>query len=94
MRVVWTAAALADLDEALAYTRQHFPQSVLPFERRVRATVEQIRRWPQSARRVEVHPDLRVAPLVRYPYRIFYRISGDSVEILHVHHAARLTLGG
>jgi plasmid stabilization system protein ParE len=93
MRLIWTAAALADLDEALAYTQQHFPQSVLPFERLVSKTVDRIARWPRSARRVEGHPEVHVAPLVRYPYKIFYRIRGDGVEILHVHHAARLTLG-
>jgi plasmid stabilization system protein ParE len=28
-------------------------------------------------------------PLGRYPYKIFYRVTEESVEILHVHHAAR-----
>jgi toxin ParE1/3/4 len=32
---------------------------------------------------------VRVAPLGRYPYKIFYRVAGDTVEILHIHHAAR-----
>src|SRR5262249_6343530 len=27
--------------------------------------------------------------LIRYPYKIFYRINGGAVEILHVHHAVR-----
>jgi hypothetical protein len=31
-----------------------------------------------------------MVPLVRYPFRIFYRIASDRVEILHIHHAARL----
>jgi plasmid stabilization system protein ParE len=93
MKAVWTEAALADLDEALAYTRRHFPQSVAPFERRVRATVERIERWPESARRVEERPSVRVVPLIRYPYRIFYRITADRIEILHVHHGARATWG-
>ncbi len=34
-------------------------------------------------------PGVRVVPLGRYPYKIFYRVSGDAVEILHIHHAAR-----
>jgi len=40
---------------------------------------------------VEQRSSVRVVPLVRYPYRIFYRVGGDGdvVEILHVHHAAR-----
>jgi len=30
-----------------------------------------------------------VVPLIRYPYKIFYRISNETVEILYIHHAAR-----
>jgi hypothetical protein len=27
--------------------------------------------------------------MIRYPYKIFYRVTPEAVEILHVHHAAR-----
>jgi plasmid stabilization system protein ParE len=90
MRVIWAAAALTDLDQAFAYTRQHFPQSLVPFERRVRATVERIELWPENARRIDDREGVRVVPLIRYPYRIFYRVSADQIEILHIHHVARL----
>jgi len=32
---------------------------------------------------------MRVVPLVRYPYKVFYRVSDQTVEILYIHHAAR-----
>jgi plasmid stabilization system protein ParE len=32
---------------------------------------------------------VRVASVGKYPYRIFYRIAGDTVEILRIHHMAR-----
>ena len=89
MRVIWTEAALADLDTILAYTSEHYPSLVVAVERRVRAVVERIGRWPESARVVEERPGVRVVPLVRYPYRLFYWVNGDTVEILHLHHAAR-----
>jgi len=41
------------------------------------------------ARVVDERPDVRVVPLVRYPYRIFYRVADEAVEILHIHHASR-----
>jgi hypothetical protein len=34
--------------------------------------------------------DVRVIPVGRFPYRIFYTVSMDDVVILHVRHAARL----
>jgi toxin ParE1/3/4 len=33
--------------------------------------------------------DIRVVPLVRYPFRIFYQVEQDHILILHIHHAAR-----
>jgi len=42
-----------------------------------------------SAEEVIQRPGVRVAPFIRYPYKIFYRVTSGAVEILHVHHAAR-----
>jgi plasmid stabilization system protein ParE len=42
-----------------------------------------------TAKRVEERPDVRVASLVRYPYRVFYHFAEDHIEILHIRHAAR-----
>ena len=89
MKVVWTESALADLDEILAYTAANYPSLIEPLERRVRATVARLARWPHSARSVEERSGVRVVPLVRYPYRVFYRVDGETVELLHIHHAAR-----
>jgi hypothetical protein len=38
---------------------------------------------------VEDEPGIRVVPLLRFPYRIFYRVNDGAVEILHFHHASR-----
>jgi plasmid stabilization system protein ParE len=89
VRVVWTQAALSDLDAALAYTADHYSASLDGLERRIRAVVARISRWPESARVVEQRPQVRVVPLIRFPYRVFYRTANDTVEILHPHHAAR-----
>jgi len=28
-------------------------------------------------------------PLIRYPYKVFYRVANQTVEILHIYHSAR-----
>lgn len=89
MRVVWTEAALADLDKILAYTHINYPSVAYPLKQRLRAVIARVGQWPESARQVEQRPDVRVVPLLRYPYRLFYRINDGRVEILHIHHAAR-----
>jgi toxin ParE1/3/4 len=67
----------------------HYPAVAPAVERRIRRVVALIARWPESARRSAGRPGVHVVPLGRYPYRIFYRVAGDTVEILHIHHAAR-----
>jgi plasmid stabilization system protein ParE len=89
MKAVFTAAALADLEYVVAYTKQNFPGSTAPLERRIRDVVSRIEMWPHSGRQVAERPGVHVVPLIRYPFRIFYTLSGGEIHILHIHHAAR-----
>lgn len=81
MKVVYTDKALHNLDEILAV--------LAAFELRLRAVERRIGRWPNSATEVEQRPGVRVVPLLRYPYKIFYQVTPDAVEVVYIHHAAR-----
>jgi plasmid stabilization system protein ParE len=85
----FTSAALADLDDVLSYTSANYPALLPSIENRILAVLERIEQWPESAREVSERTGVRVVPLIRYPYRIFYRIADERVEILHIHHTAR-----
>jgi toxin ParE1/3/4 len=89
MRVVYTAAALQDLDQIADWLRLNYPTIASDVERQIRTAVLRISHWPESARRSSKRPNVRVVSVVRYPYKIFYRITDDTLEILHIHHAAR-----
>jgi toxin ParE1/3/4 len=89
MRVVYTTEAIADLDGIFDYIANHYPAISDAFQNRLQAVIARITRWPESAQEVFERPGVRVAPLIRYPYKVFYRVSGDTIEILHVHHAVR-----
>ncbi len=89
MKVVYTDAALRDLDEIAAWLTTHYPGLGAAVERRVRIVVAHIARWPESMRSSAHRSGVRVASLGRYPYKIFYRTRDDAVEILHIHHTAR-----
>lgn len=56
---------------------------------RLRSVIARIRMWPDSAREVDEPAGVRVVPLLRYPYNIIYRNTGDMMEILYIHNAAR-----
>jgi len=89
MKVVYTDEALSDLAAIADWLMVHYPTVAPAVERRIRRIVAHIARWPASARRTASHPGVRVVPLGRYPYNIFYRVTDNTVEILHIHHAAR-----
>ena len=58
-------------------------------ESRIRAVVERISRDPPSAPEVEQRSSIHVVPLIRYPFKIFYRVLDDRVRIMHIRHNAR-----
>jgi plasmid stabilization system protein ParE len=90
MKVEYSNRALADLRKLSAGSQATFGHRVAAaLETRIRAIVEQIRQAPESAPRVEQRPGVRVLPLIRYPYKIFYRIADDTVRILHIRHTSR-----
>jgi toxin ParE1/3/4 len=89
MRVVYTDEALNDLAAIADWLTVRYPTVAPAVERRIRGVVAHIARWAASARSTSNRAGVRVVPLGRYPYKIFYRVTSDTVEILHIHHAAR-----
>jgi toxin ParE1/3/4 len=94
MKIVYTEAALADLDEILEYLKSHYPTLVDPVQERIQTILARLRQWPKSARKVTQRTDVRVAPLIRNPYLIFYRTTDDTIEIVHFRHTSRRPWGG
>ncbi|HLJ01607.1 MAG TPA: type II toxin-antitoxin system RelE/ParE family toxin [Bradyrhizobium sp.] len=89
MRVIYTEEALANLDGILAYISSHYPTVYEAFQSRLQSIINRISDWPDSAQEVAEQPGVRVVPLIRYPYKVFYRNTGQAIEILYIHHAAR-----
>ena len=43
---------------------------------------------PRAAEETD-EPTIRVKVIVEYPYKIFYRVGVDTIDVLHVRHSAR-----
>jgi toxin ParE1/3/4 len=56
---------------------------------RIEQVITRLASNPLSAPAVTERPEVRMALVLRYPYKIFYRISGDAIEILHIRHTVR-----
>jgi plasmid stabilization system protein ParE len=90
MKIEFTNRAVGDLRKISTQSRKEFGDRIAAaLEHRIRDVVDQIGDAPESAPRVEQRPGMRVLPLVRYPFKVFYRIVGDTIRILHIRHTAR-----
>ena len=90
MKVKFTNRSVRDLREISDYSREHFGDRVTRgLEARIHDVITRIANAPQSAPRVEQRPGMRVVLLTRFPFKIFYRVAGETVTILHIRHTAR-----
>jgi plasmid stabilization system protein ParE len=94
MRVEYAPRAAADLREIGVQSRRAYGAAVAAaLETYIRATVARIAVMPESGQRLLARPVVRVVPLVRYPFKIFYTVADETVTILHIRHAARRPWG-
>ncbi|MBI5131696.1 MAG: type II toxin-antitoxin system RelE/ParE family toxin [Rhodopseudomonas palustris] len=94
MKVVYSRQALADLVRvAEYYSIAASPSVAQSIGRRIEDVVERIARAPESAPRVPQRSGVRTVLVVRYPFRIFYRIQQGQIEILHIRHTSRRPRG-
>ena len=89
MKVRYSEAASVDLAEILAYIANDNPAAAAAVLGRVKAVAARLALFPETGRRSDVD-GVRVAPLVRFPYSIYYTIENGEVLILHIRHGARL----
>jgi toxin ParE1/3/4 len=89
MRVEYTRQSLADLRKIAAYSRAFGDHVALAVELRIRSVIAHISQHPKAAAPVAERPGMRVAPLIRYPYKIFYRVLGDRVNTSHPAHCTK-----
>jgi toxin ParE1/3/4 len=77
MKVEYSRRSVADLRKISADSRRAFGDRVAEaLEARIRAVIDRISREPLSAPEIEQRPGLHVVPLIRYPFKIFYRLLG------------------
>ena len=81
MKVEYSKRAAADLQKVSTDSLAFGDEVAAAVELRIIEIVEQIRKHPESRPGVVQRPGVRVAVLIRYPYKIFYRILDDRVRI-------------
>jgi addiction module RelE/StbE family toxin len=91
MKVRYSKGAVADLIAIANYIRDRNPRAAAVVERRIRASIDQLETFPLLGRPTD-DPSIRMFPIVRYPYLVFYDIGGGEIVIHHIRHGRRIPI--
>jgi len=91
MRLRYSETALRELNEIFAYLYERDRSAASAVVDRIERLGSLLGEMPFIGNRTDKE-DVRMIPVVRYPFLIFYTVdaSAGEVVILHVRHAARL----
>jgi addiction module RelE/StbE family toxin len=88
MRVRYTTRALADLDSIYEYLYPHNPTAASSVLVTIRQRVAQLADFPFMGMPTLI-PGTRYLTVSRYPYKIYYRVRGSIVSIVHIRDGRR-----
>jgi toxin ParE1/3/4 len=89
MNVRYSPRAADDLIAIADYLTDRNPPAARAVEAAIRRTVNLLGEFSGIGRALTQRPKVRVTPLARYPYLIFYTVAADELLILHIRHGAR-----
>jgi plasmid stabilization system protein ParE len=75
MRIRYTATALIEIDDIFAYLDKHNPKVAATFVESVERKLVLLAEFPEVAQTSD-EPNVRMTPVGRYPFLIFYTIEG------------------
>ena len=88
MRVRYTQQARDDLEAIIEYLANQSPQGARNIKRTLDATVEVIGSFPNCGR-LAGEDDVRVLPVGRYPYLIYWAVEDGEAWIVHIRDGRR-----
>jgi toxin ParE1/3/4 len=88
MIVRFTRRAETDLAQIFDYVAALSPEGARNVASSLREAIRVIGDHPLSGRKTQ-RPMVFVKIVPRYPYKIFYRLRDDAIDIVHIRHASR-----
>jgi plasmid stabilization system protein ParE len=88
MRIRWLPSALEDIEGIHSYLTLNRSQYVTGTVRAIYKAVLSLKSFPFRGR-PSTQPGIRVMPLAKLPYLVYYRVNEETVEVLHIRHGAR-----
>lgn len=88
LKVRLTRRAQSDIASIRDYIVRHDPQAAERVRLAIVGAIDLLSERPKTGPMSD-EPGVRLKVLTPYPYWIYYRVTADSVVILHVRHTAR-----
>ena len=89
-RVIWTRQAVEDIEAIKSYVARDSVRYAALLVERIVAAVGRLESFPESGRVVPEVGDDTLREVIYGAYRIVYRVQAETVQVVPVHHAARL----
>lgn len=86
MRVYWTPEARARLREIHSYIARESPMVARKVTARVLSRSRQLTTPPLLGRRLPEYPHAALRQVTERPFRIIYRVRGESIQIVTIKH--------
>lgn len=88
LRLRVTTAAQRDLNEIFGYLKPQNPRAASSVINAIEHSINLLTEYPRSSRKTDIK-DVRVKPIIRYPFLIFYHVSPTELTVLRVWHCSR-----
>jgi len=88
MKIRYSPQARDDLQDIFSYLNARSPAGAESVMRAIHVGVQFLAENPMASQETSL-AEIRVKTLRRYHFKIFYRIDGDTIELIHIRHAAR-----
>jgi toxin ParE1/3/4 len=88
VKLRYTLAALAELDEILAYIQERSPKGAHKVQARIQGVINLLLQYPHSGQPTSKRQVRRVVASP-YPYLIFYQVADDEIIIHAIRHGSR-----
>jgi len=81
--------AREDLNAIVSYLERNYPAVISRFEACLEIVINELVIGPRARKKIAERPGVRGVPLIRYPYKVFYKVTDQAIEILYIHHTSR-----
>ena len=88
MRIRYAPRAFSDRRSISDYLNERSPQGALNVQRAIVQAVRSLKEYPRLGRPTAL-AEVRELTVPRYPYKVYYRIDGEEIWILHIRDARR-----